>query len=144
MQKIKLQKYFPDASERKSYHHRIPKLIKEVIKSADTRGVSDRKTAEDSIKRIVFNWADQSVMEVTLNFQGKQIRTMNVGRSTEFRTEYRIPIFHKSIGIVKIKNPEMLNNILGATSDGIWAWIIFTKILNNKVLIGGITAGINM
>ncbi len=68
---------------------------------------------------------------------------MHAGRSSWFRSKDGIFVFEFFIGVGKFKVPETVNDIPNRPWDGVRIRIIFTEIVNNKVLTGGMTAGIN-
>jgi len=122
---------------------RIPKPAKEVVKGTDPGSVTNFKAAEDGIKGINFKLRSPVGGGSNLEIKGKQIGTVHAGRGSGSGAEDRILIPQPDIGVGKIEVPEAVNDIPSTAGDGIGVRIIFTKISNNKVLIGGMTARIN-
>ena len=68
---------------------------------------------------------------------------VHAARGSGFGAEDRILISQPGIGVGKVEVSETFNDIPSTAGNGIRVGIIFTKISNNKVLIGGMTARIN-
>lgn len=122
---------------------RIPKPVYKIIKSANTRSITDFKFAEDGIKRIDFQLSSPLSQRSNLKIQRQQIGTVHAGRSSWLGAKYRISIFELFIDVGKVKIPETVNDVPCRMGNGIRVRIIFTKISNNKVLVVGMTATVN-
>ena len=84
---------------------------KEVIKGTDAGSVTDRKTAEDSIKRCFTEHAAPLGNGSNLKLQGKQIRAKHARRKPGFGSKDRIALLHNGICKRKVKIPELDNVI---------------------------------
>ena len=65
-------------------------------------------------------------------------------RESWFRAKDRIPILHKFINLWQIKIPKFINDLPGGRRKGSSSIrIIFTKLSQDTILIGGMTANVN-
>ena len=122
---------------------RIPKLVKEVVESADTGRITKRKSAKDCVEWIYFQLCSPISKGMHFKINGKQIGTLHTGRSPWFWTKDGIFTAEQFISIRKIKIPETFNDAPCGFRKNSRIRIIFTKIFKHKSLIGGMTAGIN-
>ena len=72
------------------------------------------------------------------------MRAQHVRRKPRLRTEDRITILHELIDRGKVEVPEQLYDLpCGGVKGSISIWIILTKLSQDTVLIGGMTANVN-
>ena len=128
---------------RKVLFIRIPNTAQKIIESTNTGSITEFKTTENSIKRVDFELGSPLRQGSNFKIQRQKIGTVHAGRSSWLRTKNGILIFEFFVGVGKVKIPKAVNDIPCGTRDGIRNRIVFTKICNNKVLVGGMTAGIN-
>ena len=128
---------------RKIIRIRIPKPAKEIIESADTGSIPKLETAEDSIKGIDLQLSSPVGDGTDFKINGKQIRPLHTGRSPWFGAKNGVFVTEQFICIGQIEIPKARNDIPCRFREYMGIRIIFTKIFNNKVLIGGMAAGIN-
>ena len=69
--------------------------------------------------------------------QREQVGTVYAGRSSWLRTKDRISIFKFFVGVGKVEIPKTVNNVPCRAGKGIRVRIIFTQMIDNKVLVVG-------
>ncbi|WP_251496991.1 hypothetical protein [Otoolea muris] len=84
-----------------------PNAGEEIIKSADTRGIPERESTEDGIKRSFLKHAAPDSDGSHFQFQSKQIGTQHTGREPWFRAKNRVTFLHNGIRLGKIEIPEL-------------------------------------
>ena len=84
------------------------------IVNTDTRGMAERETAEDGIKRSFLKHAAPDSDRSNFQFQSKQIGAQHAGRRPLFRAKNRVAFLHDRIRFGKIEIPELHDIIPGA------------------------------
>ena len=74
-----------------------PNTGEEIIKSIDTRGIAERETAEDGIKRRFLKHTAPDSDGSDFQFQSKQVGAQHTGREPGFRSKHRIAILQNGI-----------------------------------------------
>jgi len=70
-------------------------------------------------------------------FDGKQVGTQHVRGQPRFRTEH-IAVLHDFIYGSQVEKPELFHDLPGGSIEGRRCiWIVFTKLFQNKFLLGG-------
>lgn len=124
---------------------RDPKAPGKVIKSPDTRRIADHESRENSEKIVLLQGRSLGSKRRDFELHGKQIGTQHIRRNPRLWTEDRITILHELIDRRKVEIPELLHDFpcSGGIKGSISIWIILTKLCQNTVLIGGMTANVN-
>ncbi|MBC5742163.1 hypothetical protein FMM74_000855 [Lachnospiraceae bacterium MD308] len=118
----------------------LPDAGKEIIKSTDTRGIPERETAEDGIKRSFLKHAAPDSDGSNFQFQSKQIGAQHAGREPWFRTKNRVTFLHDRIRLGKIKIPELHDIIPSAFGKHKGVRVKFMELGYESILKGGMTA----
>ena len=120
----------------------LPNTGKEVIKSAYPRGIAERKTTEEGVKRSFSEHTAPESDGSYLQFQSKQKGTQHTGREPWNRPKNRIAFLHYRIGLRKIKKPKLYDIIPSAFSKYKGIRIEIKEIGYKSILIGGMSARI--
>lgn len=120
----------------------LPNAGKEIIKSADTGGITERETTEDGIKRSFLKHTAPESDGSYLQFQSKQIGTQHTGRKAWFRAKNRVTILHNGICQGKIEIPELHDIVPGAFGKHKGIRVKFKELGYESILIGGMSARI--
>ena len=91
-----------------------PNTGEEIIKSADTRGIAERETAEDGIKGRFLKHTSPDCDGSHFQFQSKQIGTQHTGREPWFEAKNRVTFLHNGICLGEIEIPELHEIMPGA------------------------------
>ena len=121
----------------------LPDAGKEIIKSTDTRGIPERETAEDGIKRSFLKHAAPDSDGSNFQFQGKQIGAQHAGREPWFRAKNRVTFLHGRISLGKIEIPELHDIIPSAFGKHKGIRVKFMELGYESILKGGMAAGIS-
>ena len=123
---------------------RKPKPPGKVVKSPDTRGIADHESREDGEKIVLLQGRSPGSKRRDFELHGKQVRAQHIRRKPRLWTEDRITILHELSDRREVEVPELLHDFpSGGIKGSISIWIILTKLRQNTVLIGGMTANIN-
>ncbi len=122
---------------------KIPEPVDEIIESTDTRSITEFEPTEDGIEGIDFQLRSPVSEGRHLEANGQQVGTLHAGGSPWLRAKDGILRTQEFIGIGQVEVPEAVDDVPGGTRDGVWIRIIFTEICSNKILVGGMAAGIN-
>ena len=123
---------------------REPKPSGKVVKSPDTRRMADHETREDGVKKVVLQGRSPGSKGRDFELHRKQVGAQHIRRKPRLRAEYGITILHELIDRRKVEVPEALNDFpSGGIKRSICIRIIFTKLRQDTVLIGGMSANIN-
>ena len=120
----------------------LPDAGKEIIKSTDTRGIPERETAEDGIKRGFLKHAAPDSDGSNFQFQSKQVGAQHAGRESWFRAKNRVTFLHDRISLGKIEIPELHDIIPSAFWKHKGIRIKFKKLGYESILTGGMAARI--
>ena len=120
----------------------LPDAGKEIIKSTDARGIPERETAEDGIKRSFLKHAAPDSDGSNFQFQSKQVGAQQAGRESWFRAKNRVTILHDRIRLGKIEIPELHDIIPSAFGKHKGVRVKFKELGYESILIGGMTAGV--
>ena len=118
----------------------LPDAGKEIIKSTDTRGIPERETAEDGIKRSFLKHAAPDSDGSNFQFQSKQVGAQQAGREPWFRAKNRVTILHDRIRLGKIEIPELYDIIPSAFWKHKGIRVKFKELGYESILKGGMTA----
>ena len=118
----------------------LPNTGEEIIKSPDTRGIAERETAEDGIKRSFLKHTAPDSDGSHFQFQGKQVGAQHTGREPGFWSKNRVAVLHNGIGLGKIKIPELHDIIPGAFREHKGIGIKVKELGYESILIGGMSA----
>ena len=122
---------------------RIPEPVNEIIKSTNTGSVPKFESTQDGVERVDLQLCSPVRQGSHLKINGQQIGTLHTGGSSWFRAKDRILWTQEFIRIGQVEIPKAFDDIPGGTREGVWRRIIFTEICSNKILVGGMAAGIN-
>jgi hypothetical protein len=121
-----------------------PQAPCKVVESPDSRRITDSKHGEDSVKIVLLQRGSPGSKGSDFELHGKQIRSQHVRRKPRLRTEQGIPVLHDLIYSGKIEVPELLHYFpCSGVKRSACIWIILTKLSQNTVLVGGMSADIN-
>ena len=123
---------------------REPKPPDKVVESPDTGGIADREARKDGVKKVLLEGRSPGSQGRDLELHGKQIGAQHIRRKARRRTEHRILILHELVDRGKVKVPEQFHDFpCSRVKRSIRIRIIFTKLIQDTVLIGGMAARIN-
>lgn len=78
-----------------------------------------------------------------LKLHGKQVRAEQIGRTPRRWPVFGVTVLHDLIHRGEIKEPELFHDIPGGGVEGrISVRIVFTKLRQDTILIGGMAAGV--
>ncbi len=120
----------------------LPDAGKEIIKSTDTRGITERETAEDGIKGSFLKHAAPDSDGRDFQLQSKQVGAQHAGREPGFRAKNRVTILHDRISLGKIEIPELHDIIPGGFGKDKRVRVKLKEVGYESILIGGMTAGV--
>ena len=120
----------------------LPDAGKEIIKSTDTRGITERETAEDGIKGSFLKHAAPDSDGRDFQLQSKQVGAQHAGREPGFRAKNRVTILHDRISLGKIEIPELHDIIPSAFGKRKGIRVKFKELGYESILKGGMTARI--
>lgn len=120
----------------------LPDAGKEIVKSSDTGGITERESTEDSIKGSFPEHTAPDRDGSYLQFQSKQIGAQHTGREPGSRTKNRVALLHNKISQGKIQIPELHDIIPGTFRKHEGIRIKLKKIGYESILIGGMAARI--
>ena len=116
----------------------------EVVKSAGSRSIADSKAGKDGVEIVFLEVGSPFCIRSDLELHGKENGAEHVGRKPWLRAEIRIAVLHNGVYFGEVKVPEFLHDFPCGSRKGVSGIrIIFTELLQNTVLVGGMTANVN-
>ena len=122
---------------------RVSDPAEEVIEGTDTWRITNRKAGKDGIQAVLLKLRSPGSNGSNLKLHGKQVRSEQIGRKPRRWPVFGVTVLHDLIHRGEIKEPELFHDIPGGGVEGrISVRIVFTKLRQDTVLIGGMAAGV--
>ena len=118
----------------------LPDAGKEIIKSTDTRGITERETAENSIKGSFLEHAAPDSDGSHFQFQSEQIGAQHAGREPWRRAKDRVAVPHDGIRLGKVEVPELHDIVPGAFGKHKGIGVGLKEVGYESILVGGMSA----
>ncbi len=116
----------------------------EIVKSAGSRGIADSKAGKDGVEMVFLKVGSPFCIGSDLELHGEEDGTEHVGRKPWLRAEIGIAVLHDDVDLREVKVPEFLHDLPGGSRKGMDSIrIVFTKLCQNTVLVGGMAANVN-
>lgn len=109
-----------------------------------SRGIADGKAGKDGVEMVFLKVGGPFCIGSDLKLHGEEDGTEHVGRKPWFRAETGIAILHDDVDLREVKVPEFLHDLPGGSRKGTGSIrIVFTKLCQDTVLVGGMAANVN-
>ena len=116
----------------------------EIVKSAGSRGIANGKAGKDGVEMVFLKVGSPFCIGSDLELHGEEDGTEHVGRKPWLRAEIGIAVLHDDVDLREVKVPEFLHDLPGGSRKGMDSIrIVFTKLCQNTVLVGGMAANVN-
>lgn len=121
-----------------------PEAGLEIVKSTGSRGIADGKARKDGVEMVFLKVGGPFCIGSDLKLHGEEDGTEHVGRKPWFRIEIGIAVLHDDVDPREVKVPEFLHDLPGGSRKGTGSIrIVFTKLCQDTVLVGGMAANVN-
>ncbi len=121
-----------------------PEAGLEIVKSAGSRSVANRKAGEDGVEIVFLKISSPFSIGRDFELYGEENGTEHVGRKPWLWTEIRIAVLHDDVNIREVKVPEFFHDFPSGGREGVGGIrIVFTQLFQNMVLVGGMAANVN-
>ena len=121
-----------------------PKAGLEIIKSAGSRSIPDRKAGKDGVEMVFLEASRALCIGSDFELHGEKDGAEHIRRKPWYRTVIRIAVLHDEVDFREVKVPEIFHDLPCGSRKGAGSIrIVFTKLFQDTVLVGGMAANIN-
>lgn len=121
-----------------------PEAGLEIVKSTGSWGIADGKAGKDGVEMVFLKVGGPFCIGSDLELHGEEDGTEHVGRKPWLRAEIGIAVLHDDVDLREVKVPEFLHDHPSGSRKGTGSIrIVFMKLCQNAVLVGGMAANVN-
>ena len=134
---------FEDALWVRGCYHRKVRAETGNRKKCLFRSIAHRKAGEDGMEMVLLEVSSPFCIRSDLELHGEEDGTEHVRRKPWGRIEIRIVFLHDEVDFREVKVSDFFHNLpCGHQKEFGGIWIVFTKLFQNAVLVGGMSASV--